>query len=57
MGVAASAGAVVMIGGSIVTGNGTGLSNSGSTLESLGENQVRLNGSNTSGTITTFAGT
>jgi hypothetical protein len=56
-GLSAAGGAVVTVGGSIVTGNGTGLSNSGSTLESLGENQVRLNGSNTAGTISTFAGT
>ena len=56
-GVAAGGTAVVTIGSSIVSGNGAGLSNSGATLESQGENTVRQNGSNTSGTITTFAGT
>ena len=41
---------------SIVTGNGTGLSNSGATLESQGNNMVRQNTTNTSGTITAITG-
>jgi hypothetical protein len=41
---------------SVVTGNGTGLSNSGATLESQGNNMVRQNTTNTSGTITAIPG-
>ncbi|MEP7070235.1 MAG: right-handed parallel beta-helix repeat-containing protein [Usitatibacter sp.] len=47
----------VSIGSSLVTGNSQGLANSGGgTFESLGNNLVRQNGSNTSGTITTVSG-
>ena len=51
---------IVSIGDSQVTGNTTGLNNassSTSTFESLGNNLVRQNGTNTSGTITTISGT
>ncbi|MEP7068146.1 MAG: right-handed parallel beta-helix repeat-containing protein, partial [Usitatibacter sp.] len=56
-GIMSGGSAVVSISGSIVTGNGIGLDNTGGTLESQGENTVRLNGSNTAGSIVTFAGT
>jgi Right handed beta helix region len=53
------AGTVVLtISGSIVSGNKFGLVNISGTLESQGNNTVRQNSiANTSGTITTFAGT
>ena len=47
----------VSIGTSQVTGNGLGLANAGAgAFESIGNNLVRQNGSNTSGTITTVPG-
>ena len=56
-GITSSATAVVSVSGSVVSGNGIGLNNAGATLESQGENTVRLNGANTSGTVVQFAGT
>jgi hypothetical protein len=43
------------VGGSTVTGNATGLQNSGGTFESLGDNLVRQNTTNSNGTITTVS--
>jgi len=51
----ASSGGVARIGGSTVTGNGTGLAQLSGTLESFGDNMVRGNTTETSGTITTVA--
>ena len=47
---------VVSLSRNVVTGNGTGLSNSGATFESQGNNMVRQNTTNTSGTITAITG-
>jgi hypothetical protein len=46
---------VARVSDSMVTGNGVGLLNSGGTVESFGNNAVRGNTTNTSGTITTVA--
>jgi hypothetical protein len=51
-----NAGAVMRAARCIATGNGTGFNNLASTFESLGDNLVRGNGTNTSGTITVVAG-
>jgi len=45
-------GSVVRVGGSTVTGNNVGLDRGDGTFESYGDNLVRGNGTNTSGTIT-----
>ena len=47
--------AVLDVARSVVTGNGIGLSNVGATLESQGNNMVRQNTTNTSGTISAFS--
>jgi hypothetical protein len=47
------AAATLFIGDSVVTGNGTGLNNSAGTLFSYKTNQVDMNNTNTSGTIST----
>jgi hypothetical protein len=49
-------GAVIRVARSTVTGNVIGFLNNGSTFESLGDNLVRGNGTNVSGTITVVAG-
>ena len=49
--------ALLTISGSVVTGNNIGLNNITGTLESQGNNTVRQNTTNTSGTITPFSGT
>jgi hypothetical protein len=52
----AGTGAVVRLTKCIVTGNDTGLNNNVATIESLGDNLVRGNATNTAGTITIVAG-
>ena len=49
------AGATVWVSGNKVTANGTGFFASGGTFESAGNNALRNNGTNKSGTITTVA--
>jgi len=56
-GIASDIFAVVRVSNSTVTNNGTGLSNGLATLESRGNNTVRGNTTNTSGTITVILGT
>jgi hypothetical protein len=54
----AAGGTLVSISGSLITGNvGIGLHNNGGTMESQGNNTVRQNATDASGTITTFSGT
>jgi hypothetical protein len=48
--------ALLTLGRTVVTGNGIGLDNVGATIESRGNNMVRQNSTNTSGTITAFSG-
>ena len=48
----------VAIGNSMVTGNLNGIVNAASaTIESMGNNMVRMNGQDVSGAVTTFGGT
>jgi hypothetical protein len=57
VGVMASPTSLVRIGGSAITGNGTGISNTGGTVESLQDNLVRGNATDLVGTITLVAKT
>jgi Right handed beta helix region len=54
-GVAASPESLVRIGGSTITGNGTGISNTDGTVESLQDNLVRGNATDVTGVLTLIA--
>jgi Periplasmic copper-binding protein (NosD) len=57
VGVMASTASLIRIGGSMITGNGTGISNTDGTIETLQDNLVRGNATDVAGILTLIAKT